>query len=151
MKFEINWARARSIKFNGKLLSALQREFSRAIPEAKGKNVSISFVSQAKMRELNKSYRGIGRATDVLSFSALEGEKMPSVDHSFVGDIVICPPYVRASAKKQKVPFAEELLRMFVHGAMHCLEFDHATKREEAKMIPLQESIIHNVLKKREV
>ena len=111
-------------------------------------SVSVIFVSSPKMRVMNRTYRGFDRPTDVLSFSALEGERMPDADDSFAGDIVICLPYVRASAKEQGVPLYEEVMRMFVHGAMHCVGYDHLNERDAKKMFPLQEKIVGWMAKK---
>lgn len=147
MMFDVDWTGARSVRFREPFLKTLERQFSRAVPEGKGKRVTVAFVSSLKMRTMNRIYRGFDRATDVLSFSALEGDVIPGSDDAFVGDIMICLPYVRASAKEQHVAFIEELVRMFVHGAMHCLGYDHMNEKDAAKMMPLQESIIRNVMK----
>lgn len=147
MTFEVDWTGARSVRFPKTFLATLERIFSRSVPEGKGKHVAVSFVSSLKIRTMNRIYRGFDRATDVLSFSALEGERIPGADDAMAGDVVICLPYVRASAKEQKVSFAEELVRMFVHGAMHCLGYDHMNERDAAKMMPLQEQIIAKAMK----
>jgi len=147
MFFDINWANARTLKFSESFLRALELLLIRNVPGAKGKHVSVSFVSAQKIKNLNRIYRKKNRPTDVLSFAALEGERFPG-DANFAGDVVICLAYVRASAKKQKVDFSEEVVRMFVHGAMHCLGYDHMKPEDEKRMFPLQEKIITEAMKK---
>jgi probable rRNA maturation factor len=147
MVFEVDWSGARAMRFEEKFQHNLERIFSRSVPAGKGKRASVSFISSLKMRNLNRMCRGFDRPTDVLSFAAQEGEHIPGADESFAGDIVICLPYVRTSAKEQNVSFAEELVRMFVHGAMHCLGYDHMNPRDAKKMLPLQEEMIKLIMR----
>jgi len=112
-----------------------------------GKRVSISvaFVSEDEIRKLNNEYRGKNSATDVLSFSEyanisnLCNNKSKDV---FLGEIVICPDYIKKSAEVQKVSFEFELAYIFSHGILHLLGFEHGEK-----MFSIQEKIARKIVK----
>jgi probable rRNA maturation factor len=95
----------------------------------KAESVSVSFVSEKKMRELNKRYRKKDRPTDVLSFELNED--------NILGDVVICPGIARENAKKYKVSYMDETSRLFVHGLLHLMGLDHGKK-----MFGIQDSIL---------
>lgn len=122
--------------------SALRSVFSSARRPARG-GVAVVFVAPARMRKLNREWRGKNRPTDVLSFAP------PSVPmhapHSW-GDIVLCPSYIRSEARRRGIPFREELLRVTIHGMLHLFGHDHATARDERRMFGLQERALTRVL-----
>lgn len=90
--------------------------------------VSISFIGEARMRRLNHTYRGLDQPTDVLSF--------------VLGDIFLCPSYIRRQAKRFGVSYQEECTRTLIHGILHLAGYDHATKREAERMFSLQEQLL---------
>ncbi len=103
-------------------------------------DISVHCVGEAKMKTLNRLFRGIDRPTDVLSFPT-EEQKMveKNVD---AGDIFLCPTYIKKQAKRFDVPFKEEFARMLVHGVLHLRGYNHVTKKQAATMFALQESIL---------
>ena len=115
---------------------------------AKRGAVSISFVSEAKMRALNRQYRKIDRATDVLSFAASEDGaksiKGLGAEKDW-GDIILAPSYIKRQAKENGVPFNEELARLTAHGMLHLLGFNHATIKDRKKMFGWQESVVQKI------
>ncbi len=82
--------------------------------------VSLSFVSKSEMKKLNKKYRRMDKPTDVLSFNMNEGRML--------GDIMICPSEARKNAKEYGSSFSAEIERLFAHGLLHLLGFDHGRK-----------------------
>jgi probable rRNA maturation factor len=62
------------------------------------------------------------------------------------GDIFIAPVYVRKESERRAISFHEELLRVMIHGMLHLMGYDHATKREEREMFGLQEHALHRVI-----
>lgn len=83
---------------------------------------------------MNKTYRGKGYATDILSFS--------SEDPRCLGDLVIASSVVRAQAKDHGLSFQEELGYMVLHGMLHLLGYDHEKSRAEArKMFKIQDDV----------
>lgn len=103
--------------------------------------LGLVFVTEAKMKSLNKKYRGKSVSTDVLSFSPAEFPVMTK-DRPGIGDIFICPTYVKHDSSKNGVPYPQQMLRVLVHGVLHLLGFDHATAKDEKLMFAKQETII---------
>jgi probable rRNA maturation factor len=93
---------------------------------------NLSFVSVQEIKRLNKSFRGVDRATDVLSFP--DGDPNPETGKKFLGDILIC----RSIAKKQAELFGQtaerEITFLQVHGLLHLFGFDHENEADEKIM-----------------
>jgi len=102
--------------------------------------VSIYFVSEARIRELNRQFLGHDYSTDVLTFPQTEDSDFLGEDS--LGDIFLSPTYIRRQAKELGISFAEEFVRMFAHGILHAAGLDHGTEREAKKMFSLQEKIV---------
>ncbi len=106
-------------------------------------SVSLSFVSQAKMRSLNRRYMKKDCPTDVLSFTAAPKKGFPAVaSEQVLGDLFICPAFAAAEAKRRSVPAGEELVRLVIHGLLHLAGYDHAKPAEEARMFRIQERLV---------
>ena len=99
--------------------------------------MTVTFVSSAKMRALNRRSFGHDRATDVIGFS------LPH-DDQLVGDVYVCPAIARRSARRYGVPPREELTRLVIHGTLHVLGHDHAdaADRTDSPMWRLQERYV---------
>ena len=122
------------------LKRALRLTFAAARRRPAG-SVTLAFVSDAKMQQLNRRRRNKSRTTDVLSFAPAESVT-PRNEPKPWGDLIVSPSFVERSAKQQQVEFREELLRVTVHGMLHLFGFDHATKKEEQRMFGLQERVV---------
>ncbi len=94
--------------------------------------VSLIFTTDAEIKALNKRWRGKNKPTDVLSFSAQEGESMPGLENT-LGDIVISVDRAKAQAAEFGHAFADEILVLFVHGVMHLMGHDHERGPAEAR------------------
>jgi probable rRNA maturation factor len=92
---------------------------------------AIVFVDDEEMKQLNQTYRGQNRTTDVLSFSAWEGEAMPGLAH-ILGDVVISIPTATRQANENSMDLGDELMVLAVHGILHLLGFDHERGPQEA-------------------
>ncbi len=96
--------------------------------ENKGKSeLSIALVSPAEIKKLNKRYRRKNQPTDVLAFGQNKIFFEPEL-----GEIVICPAVVRKNAKKYKVAFKKELVKVLIHGILHILGYNHGKSKKEA-------------------
>lgn len=107
---------------------------------------SLSFVSEETIAELNKEYRDIDGATDVLTFTNDDDtEEDFIVPEGFkeLGDIFICVNKVKENAKNFNVSFNEELLRLIIHGYLHLIGYDHETNEfDKEEMLILQENLV---------
>ncbi len=97
--------------------------------------VTVTFMSAARMRALNRRTFDRDRATDVIAFD------LPH-DDQLVGDVYICPSVARQSARRFGVPVREELIRLVVHGTLHVLGNDHEGRRELSPMWRRQEAYV---------
>lgn len=122
--------------------SALAAEGSHLGPDVE---VSITFVDDAAITDLNRDHRGLAKPTDVLSFSQLEGEEMgdlPEGEPLPLGDIVISLERCLSQAADYGHSFERELGFLVGHGMLHLLGFDHQTPEEEAVMMAKTEAIL---------
>ena len=102
---------------------------------------SIIIVDNEKIHEINKTYRGIDRPTDVISF-ALEEDENYEVKERLLGDIYISIDKVFEQAKEYNHSVKRELFFLVTHGFLHLLGYDHMTEEEEKEMFSLQEKIL---------
>ena len=109
--------------------------------------LSILFVGDKKMAELNSSYRGIDKSTDVLSFEAGIPVKHGNAD-DVLGDIVINIARTASQAKEYGTTFYDELYRLLIHGTLHLLGHDHEASPSRARTMRKKETEIFNALKK---
>lgn len=111
--------------------------------------VDITIVDNTTIHQLNNEYRGIDRATDVLSFAMLDevegdfisltADMMPVVH---LGDIIISNDKVIEQAKEYGHSYERELGFLTVHGFLHLNGYDHQTPEESSEMFGLQEEIL---------
>jgi probable rRNA maturation factor len=95
-------------------------------PPSTRTEISVAIVGRRKIRELNRRYRNIDDATNVLSFPQLEGK--PSVfpaDTIVLGDVVVCYPVARDEAAREEMLVDDKLCELVVHGVKHLLGQDH--------------------------
>ena len=105
--------------------------------------VSISFVSVDDITALNRDYRGIDSATDVLSFPVSDG--LATGAGRPLGDVVICINVARLQAEEYGHSFERELAFLVVHGMLHLLGYDHETPEDEIKMRAAQDTILQDL------
>ena len=109
--------------------------------------VSILLCDDARMRELNRSYRGQDRATNVLSFPAyeLDPERAPPAPRqgpALLGDIVLAAETVRREASAEGKRIADHLCHLLVHGCLHLLGHDHQTTAGARRMERLERLVL---------
>jgi len=112
--------------------------------ELKRENWQLSFLlcDDKKIRELNKQYRGIDEATDVLSFALGEDGQEDHQGFFYPGDIVISLDTLHENSNLFKIDEDEELRRLVIHGILHLDGMDHETNNEDEPMLILQENLL---------
>ena len=109
--------------------------------------ISLSYVDEDEMHELNHEWRGIDRTTDVLSFecdSAFD-EDIPADETLELGDIILAPQVIARQAPGFGNAPADECRLMLVHGMLHLLGYDHMTQQDEKIMFERQEEILQEM------
>lgn len=119
----------RKIKLDPEIFQDFAEEAIGGIAETANKNVTIAFVSDRRMRELNNEFRGKNSTTDVLSFPFEPDEFDPAPD--FLGDIVISAEQARRQAAENELNLETEIKQLILHGILHLCGYDHETDRGE--------------------
>jgi probable rRNA maturation factor len=101
--------------------------------------LAIVLTDNAKMRALNRNWRGIDAATNVLSFPA------KNAGGRHIGDIVLAHETVRREARREHKPFAEHLAHLAVHGFLHLLGYDHEDEDDALKMEETERTILRRL------
>lgn len=107
----------------------------------RGATVSLLFCDDARMRVLNRDFRGKDKATNVLSFP---GPDLPE-PAPVLGDIALGYETIAREAGEQGKSFADHTRHMIVHGLLHLLGHDHETEAEAAKMEAMEIRILHRL------
>jgi probable rRNA maturation factor len=104
--------------------------------------LSILFVDDEGIREINKSYLQRDTPTNVIAFSMLDGE-CKDVNPSVLGDIIISTETAYRDAQKAGIEFPDEIEFLLIHGLLHLLGYDHenATAAEARKMKHLNKKL----------
>ena len=113
--------------------------------------VSVSFVDNSEIRELNKKFRSIDKATDVLSFPLFdyEGEsEEPPVDEmlGMLGDIVLSLEQTALQAEEYGHSFEREVAFLTVHSMLHLLGYDHETGEEDEADMRRRQSAVMDLM-----
>lgn len=104
--------------------------------------ISVTFVDNEEIRELNRIYRGKDNVTDVLSFPQYEDPKESNDPVLLLGDVVICPEIAMVQAEEYGHSDERELVYLFVHSLYHLLGYDHMEEDETALMREREEKIL---------
>lgn len=105
--------------------------------------ISVSFVTDDVIKELNKTYRNIDSVTDVLSFPLIEDFNVDFIgDIQALGDIVISVEQAKKQANEYNHSFKREIAFLVVHSVLHLIGYTHETKTEETEMFSIQEQVL---------
>lgn len=106
--------------------------------------LSITLTDDEHIHALNKQYRGIDRATDVLSFAFRESDEPEVIgaDFDILGDVIISLERATAQAEEFGHSFLREVIFLEVHGLLHLLGYDHIEDDERLEMETEQKFIM---------
>lgn len=115
---------------------ALSRAVLHEIGRAEA-GLTISFIRDRQMRQLNREYRGLDKPTDVLSFAYHEAEEDVSFAEadSSLGDLVISVETAERYAGELGLTFERELEHLVIHGTLHLAGYDHETDNGEMQRL----------------
>lgn len=109
----------------------LQGLLSEWFPELSGKSLLVRITTDEEMRELNAQFRGLDKATDVLSFPY---EPLLDDDADHLGDLAMGLPLILAEARELNRTPADHFTHLLCHGVLHLLGFDHEEEAEATQM-----------------
>jgi probable rRNA maturation factor len=99
--------------------------------------IELKFVPKEEIQDLNMTYRGIDKETDVLSFTISE--------QPLIGQIFICYNVAKEQAKELEKDLPEEIALLLVHGILHVYGFDHIKDSEAEEMQSFETEILSKV------
>ena len=111
-------------------------------PEGDEVEMTVRIVDEAESHDLNLTYRGKDRPTNVLSFPF---ECPDEVELPLLGDLVICRQVVEREAAEQGKPLMAHWAHMVVHGSLHLLGYDHIEDDEAEEMESLETQIMQGL------
>jgi len=122
---------------------AILAERTLAVLGRPGATLTVAFVRDSVMRELNRKYRGQDRTTDVLSFPADEGpvggEGFWGGDApDYLGDVAVSTDTAHAQAIEAGHTFEREVDELVMHGVLHLCGYDHETDRGKMNRLELK-------------
>ncbi|KAA0549371.1 rRNA maturation RNase YbeY [Bacillus sp. BGMRC 2118] len=139
---ETNEVKNEDIRLLEKLL-----EFAAQLENVHDAELSVTFVDNERIQEINREYRDKDQPTDVISFAMEElgegeveiiGDSIPK----HLGDIIISIPRTIEQAEEYGHSFHRELGFLTVHGFLHLLGYDHMNEEDEKKMFTRQDEIL---------
>jgi metalloprotein, YbeY/UPF0054 family len=95
-----------------------------------GSSATIAFVSDKRIQQLNRQFRNIDKATDVLSFPADESDNL--------GDVAVSVETAARQAKENGLSFNDEIAQLILHGLLHLSGYDHETDNGEMNRLELK-------------
>ena len=101
-----------------------------------GAGVTVAFVSDRAMRELNRRWRGKQGTTDVLSFPSGQ-EEFEKGEGATLGDVVISVEQAARQAAEHGLDFEGEVAQLILHGLLHLCGYDHETDSGEMNALEL--------------
>jgi probable rRNA maturation factor len=107
------------------------------VAAASGAGVTVAFVSDRAMRELNRMWRHKRGTTDVLSFPAGQ-EEFEGVEGHSLGDVVISVEQAARQATAHGLEFEDEVAQLILHGVLHLCGYDHETDEGEMNRLELR-------------
>ena len=112
------------------------------------KKVSLTLLlsNNQNIKKLNKNFRNKNKSTDILSFPS--SKKLKITKKTYIGDIIISYNFVDKPRTQKIELFKEKLIKIFIHGFLHLLNFDHIKDKDYKKMLKEENQIYQSVISK---
>lgn len=140
---ETDWLCKKKFLIGKVFFSKLNASLVRELKIKKNYQVSVSLVGDILMKKLNKRWRKKDKPTDVLSWPFQEGRQIIIKNAPIIlGEIVIDYQQAQRQAREYRHSLRSELAKLYIHGLLHLLGFDHDTVSKSKKMKVLEEAIL---------
>ena len=107
--------------------------------------LSLLLSNNTKIKKLNKKFRNKNKATDILSFKFDTNQK--NLKEFYLGDIIISFNYVNNPKNLSNYDFREKTCKIFIHGFLHLIGFDHIKEKDYKIMLKEEQKIFNSVKK----
>ena len=105
---------------------------------------NLLLSNNKNIKKLNKIFRNKNKSTDVLSFPS--SKKIEISKNVFLGDMIISYDFLDKPKSQELKLFKEKVIKIFIHGYLHLLGFDHRKNKDYAKMLR-RENLLYNTVK----
>ena len=119
--------RQRKIKIETAVFQTFIESAIGLIDQARGKDLTVAFVSDKRIKQLNKTFRNKNSTTDILSFPDERGRDDFPGDENFLGDIIISAEQAARQSAENNLSFETETKQLILHGILHLCGYDHET------------------------
>ena len=96
------------------------------------------------IKKLNKNFRNKNKSTDILSFPLNKKIKISKI--TYIGDIIISYNFINKPKSQNLKNFREKVIKIFIHGFLHLLGFDHIKNKDYKKMLREEEKLYKSVI-----
>ena len=112
------------------------------------KKVSLTLMlsNNKNIKRLNRNFRNKDKATDILSFPFENNSKI--INGTYIGDIIISYNFINKPKSQKLKTFKEKLIKIFIHGFLHILNFNHVKDKDFKKMEKEEQQIYKSVISK---
>ena len=108
--------------------------------------LTLLLSNNKNIKKLNKKFRKKNKPTDILSFPFQKNPKIRN--KSYLGDIMISYNFIDKPKNQKKFLFENKVIKIFIHGFLHLLGFDHNKLKDYKKMLKEEQQIYKSVIKK---
>ncbi len=137
----------KKIKNPKKYFSKKLKKISKIVKFFKGKNITFTILltSSLNMKKLNKKFRNRNKSTDVLSFPFLYSNnlKLTKQKKFYIGDIATSYEIINSRSKKDN--FLLEFDKVWVHGLLHLIGYNHIQNKDYFKMNKIEKRILNSI------
>jgi probable rRNA maturation factor len=136
---------SKKIKKEDIFFNSLMRSFPKQYRFIKKKvSLTVLLSNNKSIKKINKKFRNKNKSTDVLSFPS---EKKLNIKKSpYIGDIVISYEFINKPKTLSTLEFKKKVIKIFIHGFLHLLGYDHIRLKDFKKML-VEEEKIYNIIK----
>ena len=106
-------------------------------------DLTVLLSNNYNIKKLNKKFRNKNKPTDILSFPS--GENYKKKKDSYLGDIIISYEFMNKPKKISLLEFKKRIVKIFIHGFLHLIGFDHLRDKDFKKMTKEEEKILKTV------
>ena len=112
------------------------------------KKISLTLLlsNNKNIKKLNKNFRNKNKPTDILSFPFKNKTEISK--ETYIGDIIISYNFINKPKSQKKKVFEDKLIKVFIHGFLHLLGFDHLKNKAYSKMLKEENLIYQSVTSK---
>jgi len=136
----------KKIKNPKKYFSQKLKKISKIVKLYKGKNITFTILltNSLNMKKLNKKFRKFNKSTDVLSFPSFSLKKLKLIKEKkiYIGDLAVCYEIINSRSKKN---FLMEFDKVWVHGFLHLIGYDHIRHQDYYEMNKIEKRILNSI------